>query len=46
MAARIARGGFFSDVMAITSRVMLTQMSQVAEWLLKVIRPSRWRSVT
>lgn len=45
IAARIWRGDFFSAFIAITSRVMFRQMSQVAEWLLNVIRPSGWRSV-
>lgn len=34
IAARISRMGFFSAFIAITSRVMLRQMSQVAAWLL------------
>ncbi len=46
IAVRISRKGFFSPVIAITSRVMFRQMSQVAAWLLNVIRPSEWRSVT
>ena len=40
IAARISGNGFFSEIIAITSRVMLRQMLQPAEWLLKVIRPS------
>lgn len=46
IAARISRRGFFSAFIAIASRVMLTQMSQVAAWLLYVMRPSACRSVT
>jgi hypothetical protein len=38
--ARIVRSGFPSIFIAITSRVMLRQMSQPEPWLVKVMRPS------
>ena len=46
IAVRISPNGFFPDRIAITSRVMFRQRVQPAEWLLNVIRPSGWRSVT
>lgn len=45
-AARISGSVFFAFFMLITSRVMSRQMSQPTAWLLNVIRPSGWRSVT
>jgi hypothetical protein len=46
MAERIALSGFPSLSIAITSRVMLRQMSHFAPWLVKVIAPSARRSAT
>lgn len=40
MAARISRTVLFCRCISITSRVMFTQMSHPAPWLLNVIRPS------
>jgi hypothetical protein len=45
MVVRIARSDLPSACLAITSRVMLRQMSHVAPWLLKVTWPSGRRSV-
>ncbi len=43
---RIARSGFPSACIAITSRVMLRQRSHMPPWLVKVIDPSASRSAT
>jgi hypothetical protein len=46
IAVRIAWSDFPSACIAITSRVMLRQMSHLAPWLVNVMAPFAWRSAT
>ena len=46
MVERMALSGVRSFSIAITSRVMLRQMSHLAPWLINVIGPSERRSAT